>query len=94
MPSSGMLRRVGLVGTDVSDERSASIIRVRRIGELGTTTVTSNLRTPRRNTIISPGGRKGIPWAFVVSPLVLHVSMSYATSFAERNKTIREECIL
>jgi hypothetical protein len=32
-----MLRRVALVRTDVSEERSASIIRVTRIGELGTT---------------------------------------------------------
>jgi hypothetical protein len=32
-----MLRRVALVGTDVSDELSASFIRVTRIGELGTT---------------------------------------------------------
>jgi hypothetical protein len=36
MPSCGMLRRVSLVGTDVSEERSASIIMVTRIGELGT----------------------------------------------------------
>jgi hypothetical protein len=32
-----MLRLVALVGTDVSDELSASIIRVTRVGELGTT---------------------------------------------------------
>jgi hypothetical protein len=31
-----MLRRVDLVRTDVSEELSASFIRVRRIGELGT----------------------------------------------------------
>jgi hypothetical protein len=36
MASSGMLRRVALVRTDVSEELSASIIRVTRIGELGT----------------------------------------------------------
>jgi hypothetical protein len=34
MASSGMLRRVALVRTDVSEELSASIIRVTRIGEL------------------------------------------------------------
>jgi hypothetical protein len=46
-----MLRRVALVGTDVSEEFSVSIIRVTRIGELGTTlAVTSNRRTLRRNT--------------------------------------------
>jgi hypothetical protein len=32
-----MLRRVALVRVDVSEESSASIIRVTRIGELGTT---------------------------------------------------------
>jgi hypothetical protein len=35
-----MLRRVALVRTDVSEELSASIIRVTRIGELGTLAVT------------------------------------------------------
>jgi hypothetical protein len=41
-----MLRPVGLVRTDVSEELSASFIRVLRIGELGTTlAVTSNQRT-------------------------------------------------
>jgi hypothetical protein len=50
MPSSGRLRRVAVVRTDVSEERSASIIRVTRIGELGTIlAVTSNRRTLRRN---------------------------------------------
>jgi hypothetical protein len=34
MASSGMLRRMALLRTDVSEERSASFIRVARIGEL------------------------------------------------------------
>jgi hypothetical protein len=46
MASSGMLRRVVLVRTDVSEELSASFIRVTRIGELEITlAVTSNRRT-------------------------------------------------
>jgi hypothetical protein len=50
MASSGMLRRVTLLRTDVSEELSPSIIRVTRVGELGTTAVViNNRRTLRRN---------------------------------------------
>jgi hypothetical protein len=49
MLSPVMFRRLALVGTDVSEERTASIIRMTRIGELGITlVVTSNRsRLPR-----------------------------------------------
>jgi hypothetical protein len=40
MASSGMLRHVALVRTDISEEISASLIRVKRIGKLGTTLAT------------------------------------------------------
>jgi hypothetical protein len=51
MPSSGILYRVALVRTDVSEELSASVITVTRIGDVGTTlAVTSSPRTLGRNT--------------------------------------------
>jgi hypothetical protein len=63
MASSGMLRRVALVRTDVSEEL-ASFIRVTRIGELGTSlAVTSNRRTLRRYISCHPdeGDAKFLP---------------------------------
>jgi hypothetical protein len=47
-----MLRRVALVGTDVSEELSTSIIRVTRISELGKLTVTV---TSQRTSVASYG---------------------------------------
>jgi hypothetical protein len=47
MASSGMLRRVALVRTEASEEPSASIIRVTRIGELGTTSVVTSISSQR-----------------------------------------------
>jgi hypothetical protein len=45
--SSGMLPRVALVRTDVSEEPGASFIRVTKIGELGTThAATSKAHVP------------------------------------------------
>jgi hypothetical protein len=53
MSSSGMFGRVALVRSDVSDRRSASVMKVTRIGVLGTTLgVTSNRSTLRRNIIV------------------------------------------
>jgi hypothetical protein len=43
MVSCGMLRRVALVRTDVSEELSASFIKVTRIGELETTLVVTSV---------------------------------------------------
>jgi hypothetical protein len=66
MVYSGMLRHVALVRTDVSEELSASIISVTRIGELGTTLgVTSNRRTLRRfsseTSVLTRATRRNIP---------------------------------
>jgi hypothetical protein len=45
MVSSGILRRVALVRTDVSEQLKASVIRVTRMGELITLAVISHRRT-------------------------------------------------
>jgi hypothetical protein len=59
-----MLRRVALVGTDVSEERIASFIRVTRIGELGTTlSVTSNRSTLRSSPILVTQMMKAIRYS-------------------------------
>jgi hypothetical protein len=57
MASSGMLHRVALLRTDVSEELSASFVRVTRIGELGTTlAVTRNRRTSSQCASVSSYG--------------------------------------
>jgi DNA-binding TFAR19-related protein (PDSD5 family) len=53
MASSRMLRRVALVRTDVSEELSASIIKVTRIGELGTKLAVTNNRHAQRESVAS-----------------------------------------
>jgi hypothetical protein len=59
-----MLHRVVLVKTGVSEELSASFIRLTRIGELGTTlAVTSNRRTMslQRASVVTRAKRRNIP---------------------------------
>jgi hypothetical protein len=60
MASSGMLRRVALVRTDVSEEPNASFIRVKIIGELGTTLAVTINRPTLLRRFLSPyeGGTK------------------------------------
>jgi hypothetical protein len=60
-----MLRRVALVRTDVSEELGASIIRVTRIRELGTTAVNGNRRTKTlsssETSVLTRATRRNIP---------------------------------
>jgi hypothetical protein len=56
-----MLRRVALVRTDVSEELSATFIRVRRIGELGTTlAVTRNRRSQKTPFFIVTADKRAL----------------------------------
>jgi DNA-binding TFAR19-related protein (PDSD5 family) len=59
MACSGTLRRVALVRSDVSEELSASFIRVTRIGELGTTLALTINRL--RNVVLTRATRCNIP---------------------------------
>jgi hypothetical protein len=54
MASSGMLRRVVLVRTDVSEELRSSIIRVTRIGGLGTTVAATSNRSNTNAASVVP----------------------------------------
>jgi hypothetical protein len=66
-----MLRRVALVRTDVSEELSASFIRM-RIGELGTTlAVTSNRRMLQRNTSLGISSQRASVASYLVTANVL-----------------------
>jgi hypothetical protein len=78
MASSGILRRVALVRTDVSEERIVYIIRVTRIGELGTKlAVTSNRSVPRFLVTAAP------------STLILVTLMTEALSSSETSVLTR-----
>jgi hypothetical protein len=90
MGSSGMLSLVPLVRTDVSEELSASLIRVIRIGELGTTLeVTSNRRMLRRNT-----RRLLVTASFVPTSPILVTLMKEALSSTETSVNILEDAVL
>jgi hypothetical protein len=79
MASSGMLRRVALVRTDVSEERSASI-RETRIGELGTLDVTRTfLRSVRRLVVTAK-----VPSSQILVTLMKEALSSSETSVLTR----------
>jgi hypothetical protein len=74
-------RPCGLVRTNVSEELSASIIRVKTIGELGTLVVTSNRSKPRRNSISSiPVSADVVPSSLTLVTLMMAAIRSYETS--------------
>jgi hypothetical protein len=90
MASSGMLHRLAVVTTDVSEEPSASFNKVIRIGEIGTTlAVTSNRRTLRRNTAVDEMRRLLVTVSVVPSSPILVTLMKEALSSSESSVLTR-----
>jgi hypothetical protein len=93
MVSSGMIRRVALVRTDVLEELSASFTRVPRLYELGTTlAVTSNLRSARR-LLITASVVPGSPTLVTLMKEALSSSKTLVLMTATR-RNIPENTIL
>jgi hypothetical protein len=84
IPSFGMLHRVALVITDISEERIVSIIRMTRIGELGTLAVTSNRRTMRRKKKVTASvvGKLGSCSHFTGSSHTIYPMISFSSKHA------------
>jgi hypothetical protein len=103
-----MLCYVAVVRTDVSEERNASIIRVTRISELGTTlAVTTNHSMLRRNIIVTViVFIRSVLWLLVTAnvvpslpilvTLIMEMICSSETSVLTRTtaRNIPEDCIL
>jgi hypothetical protein len=84
MVSSGLLRRVALVRTDVSEEPGASFIRVTEIGELGTTQAT------KKYLVFFRSVRRLLVAACVVPSSPIFVTlMKEALSFSETSVLTR-----
>jgi hypothetical protein len=90
MMSSGMIRRVALVRTDVSEEHIASFIKEIRIGEIGATLdITSNRQTlrssVRRSQVTSNVARSSPILVILMKEALCSSETSVLTRAARRN---------
>jgi hypothetical protein len=92
MVSSGMLRRVSLVRTDVSEELSASFVGVTRIGEIGTTLVVSSNRRTLLRLLVTASVFPSSPILTLMKEALSSSEMSVFTRATRRN--IQEDTIL
>jgi hypothetical protein len=79
MVSSGLLRRVALVRTDVSEEPGSSFIRATKIGELGTT----QAATPKRRFLQEPHGVTTLKTPFFIVTAVKTSNLTFLTLVAD-----------
>jgi hypothetical protein len=92
MVSSGMLRRVALVRTDVSEEPSASFIRVTRIAELETTQAATSKRCTSVRQLLVTANVPSSPIVTLMKEALGSSETSVLTRATRRN--IPEDTIL
>jgi hypothetical protein len=94
MVSSGMLCRTALVRTDVSEDLNACIIRVTRIGEVGTLAVTSIrlLRSVRR--LLFTANVPSSPILVTLMMEALNSSETYVLTRATRRNSPEDAILL
>jgi hypothetical protein len=89
MVSSGMLRRVALVRTDVLEELSASFIRVTRIGVLGTTLAVTSTHSHCEEILLRSVHRLLVTSSVVPISPILVTLLKEALSFFETSALTR-----